>query len=445
MSDENVVTIDDQLVEAVKDINARLKGLETGAVESREAEINAAVQKAIADHAERTTATRKTEDEVEFQATQAKASYKSFVNSRTAKGSDNEEAQRLNDELLLMSKITQRPVQSLKGFGEFNALMKTLYTSNTGGGEEYIPTLLSNRLAEKVRLELRVAALFDDFVMPSQPFDWPLEGSDSSAYLVGESTSVIVGATVIANSDPGTAKVQFSAVKLGSKTIFSAEVDEDSLIPIMPYVEKKIAQAMANAVEDAIINGDTAGTHQDSDVLSAADHRKAWDGLRKLTNAGAKVALTTFSETNLRSIRGKMGKYGVNPRDLVYIVSPAGYNKFLDLDDVTTLDKYGPQAVVITGELAKFDGIPIMISEFVRENLNVTGVYDGITVNNTQAILARPDQFLIGRRRQLTVQSEKLIEEDQVKVVAHDRLHFRHINETPTASNFVGLGNDVAV
>jgi microcystin degradation protein MlrC len=48
-------------------------------------------------------------------------------------------------------------------------------------------------------------------------------------------------------------------------------------------------------------------------------------------------------------MRGTLGKYGVNPRRLVYLVSPVGLITMLGMDEVITLEKYGPNATVITG------------------------------------------------------------------------------------------------
>jgi len=50
---------------------------------------------------------------------------------------------------------------------------------------------------------------------------------------------------------------------------------------------------------------------------------------------------------------------------------------------VRTVDKYGQFATVLNGELGKIDGIPVIVSEKIRENLNASGVYDGTTTTKT--------------------------------------------------------------
>ena len=149
--------------------------------------------------------------------------------------------------------------------------------------------------------------------------------------------------------------------------------------------------------EDAIINGDTSGTF-DADTVANIDSRLAWDGLRIYAHKGSydMVDLSTFSTSNLLAMRSLMGKYGVNPNKLAWIVSVKGYSKFLSLPETMTMDKYGPKATILTGEQGKFLGSPIIVSEAVREDLNDTGVYDGTTTTYTEVILVYTPAFVLG-------------------------------------------------
>lgn len=70
-----------------------------------------------------------------------------------------------------------------------------------------------------------------------------------------------------------------------------------------------------------------------------------------------------------------MGVYGVNSAKLAYITSVAGYNAILSTDGLMLPRDMGPQANLINGQMANFDGSPIIISEFVRTDLESTGVY----------------------------------------------------------------------
>lgn len=322
------------------------------------------------------------------------------------------------------------PMKSLKAFHAYDELRKAMDTGTTGEGAEWIPTGFSAALWEKVRLALKVAGLHGRIAMPTDPYKLPIEGADATPYLVAENTEDN-GTNAATASTPGTGNVQFDAKKLGVRVFTSGEVEEDSIIPILDYVKGKIVKALVEGIEDATINGDTTATHQDSDVTSAVDHRKAWKGYRKLAISAAKVDLATFSTANLRTLRSKMGKYGVDPNELAWVCSLTTYlTKFLGLTEVVAVDKYGPQATVLTGELAKFDGIPIIVSEKVRENLNASGVYDGVTTTKTQLNLVRRDQFLYGDRRTIKLESDRDIEKDRTVTVASYRGDLQPFNAT---------------
>jgi HK97 family phage major capsid protein len=366
---------------------------------------------------------------------------------RSARPNLSVELQARADDIYLVSKLLRRDPRSLKMWGDFareaSELRKAMDTATSGEGLEWIPTGFSADLIQKVKLGLKVAALHGRFAMPTNPFKLPIDGADAVAYLTAESTSDT--ATKITASTPGSSNVTFDAVKLACRVLVSAELDEDSVVAILPLLRDKIVRALAEAQENATINGDTTATHMDGDVASASDVRKSWKGYRKLALAGAKVDCSTFNIANLRAIRAAMGKYGVNPNDLAWIAGVSVFNKMLSLGEVMTVDKYGRRATVLTGELAKLDGIPVIVSEFIRENLNASGVYDGVTTDNTVLPLVYRPAFLYGDRRSITlrVSHELYMETDQDVAIATQRLDFRPVQDA-TVEKIVGLGYNIA-
>ena len=129
-------------------------------------------------------------------------------------------------------------------------------------------------------------------------------------------------------STPGTAAATFDAEILGGRTLFSRSLEADSALAILPFAQRKLVLAFTNGEEMAILDGDTDGTHQDADVqaLGATDVRSSWDGLRKRALANAYAAVTTTTAANLGSIRALMGKWGVNPADLAFIIGVSAYH-----------------------------------------------------------------------------------------------------------------------
>lgn len=311
---------------------------------------------------------------------------------------------------------------------------KALTSTGTGTGDEFVPTDLSSELQRRLYLSSDLAALLAgrEVDMPSQPYDYPLSTTRPTFYLEGTEN------TAATASNPGTGKITLNAKKLMGQIDFSYELEEDSIIPVLPFVQEQLGEAAADAYESAVINGDTTATHMDSDTeLVAKAAERAFTGLRKLALAISvlKLDLSTggISEANLRAMKKAMKKYGVRVRDLVWICGAAGVNDVMGISNVSTLEKYGPRATILTGEIASFLGIPIIVSERCREDLNASGVYDGSTTTKGSILLARVDHFIPGRRRDFTVEAFRDVKSQQFNIVASFRRAFQP-KETPSAT-----------
>jgi HK97 family phage major capsid protein len=375
---------------------------------------------------------------------------KSMIKAEAAEGSDIQQIQRANDDLYIGMKLlgVDSPEQSpvLKQYIESNypAYSKGMGVgAGAGLGTEWIPTDFSNQLVRDVRLQLRVAALHPRFNMPTNPYTFPVEGADIDAYLVSEQTGdnadiASSGANRVPADTPGTSNLTFTAKKLGVRSIVSSEITEDSIIPIIPYVREKIALAMANAQEETTINGDVVATTLNIDGnTTATDRRHAYDGYRKAieqagTTSDASGGLTL---TKVRKLRTDMGKWGIDIGQLCYVVGINVYNQLLSLEQVITIDKFGPRATILNGQLGSLDGIPILVSEFVYENLDASGLNAGSGATS-QMILVRRDAFRYADRRQITLESMRRIETDQQVMVSLQRLDFKSMY-TPSSSNTV--------
>lgn len=329
--------------------------------------------------------------------------------------------------------------------GLSSALRKAMDSATATEGAEWIPTALSQDYIEKFRLEAKVAALFDDIPMPTNPFKLPYAGglSASNFSLVAESTSD--SPTASPASTMATSDQTLTAKKLKARLLWSDEFNEDSIIAVLPMLRKELATGGAEALEDCLINGDTTATHQDSDVTESTDRRKIWNGLRDQCPSGTKVDLGTFATATLLSILTKMGKYAVNPKDLAFITGARGYNYLRNLAETLTVDKYGAQATILNGELGKLAGIPIIISEYIRENLNATGVYDGTTTDNTVILVVNRRAPIIGTRGgvKLTFLSEAQVDQNQLIMSFRKALAYRWTASSTVTT--IGLAYNVAV
>lgn len=337
--------------------------------------------------------------------------------------------QQRSDELVLLSTamgVNPRDTQFFHT--QYLPALRAMDTQTTAEGTEFVPRDLSSQLIERVNLDLMVVALFPAIEMPTNPFDIP--GKAVSRVRLGTlaEATADTGQTKAKKVTPGTRKVTLTAKKFAGEALVSKEEVEDSIIAIMPFITEDLTEYMGADLEDAAINGDADGTHQDSDTTDADDPRAGWDGLRKSTLAAAKndAGNDALTVADLRANRADMGKYGVRPQKLAHILSIKGYIQLLGDSNLLTIDKYGPNATLLTGELGKVDNSPVIVSEYVRQDLNATGVYDGTTTNRSTAISVYTPGFVRGIRRGVTVQvlKELYAESDQDAILATTRQAF---------------------
>ena len=315
---------------------------------------------------------------------------------------DEERALRkFNDDVYITAALMRTDPRNLKMWQNFHegnsALKKAMDTATAGEGKEWVPTVLSADLIERYRLEAKVPALFDEFNMPANPWKLPTSLAEMTFHLIPESKSDEPSKTP--STQLTTGDLTMTAKKLRARSLWSEEVEEESIIAVLPRIKDNIAKSATKAVEDAIINGDTTATHQDSDVTDSKDHRKIFKGLRKYAIANSYSAdLSTFDKDTTLARITAMGKYGINISDLVWICSTVSYNKMRGLAELRTVDKYGPKATILTGEVGKLYGIPVVVSEKLRIDMNASGVYDGTTTSYSGIILVNHRMFALGNR-----------------------------------------------
>jgi hypothetical protein len=163
------------------------------------------------------------------------------------------------------------------------------------------------------------------------------------------------------------------------------------------------------------------------------DHRKHWIGLRHR----AFDTSCTVDSSGAQTFAGFMAAralldapHGV-AGDLVCITS-AEYliTKMLQFSEVVTVDKFGPQASILTGQLANLAGIPVVVSDFMTADLNDSGLYDNSTTNKTSLLIANVSRFLVGQYRAASVELDREISNGVTNVVATRRVAFGTVDST---------------
>jgi HK97 family phage prohead protease/HK97 family phage major capsid protein len=340
----------------------------------------------------------------------------------------------------------QNPAK-LKVYDRYKKLLdihlKALDTATAGEGYEWLPTGMSAILQEGLELERGLAKRLPRFSQPTKSYVWPLLTSDCTAYIVSEAISD-ANANTIAASTPGTSNITFTANGMGAGVWTSNEEIEDSIIAILPFMKKTLMKALINGEENALINGDNATTHQDTDVaaLGASDIRKIFDGLRfdALNTSGANYDIsTTLTYAKLLTTLSYAGKYGMIPGRGFFITSVLGYFKILGLSEFTGYSNFFVNMVAAKGALPNAIGHDIVPSAYSREVLDPNGV-NGASDNIHNAIIfVNPDGWMIGDRRIYTVEQANYMWTQQKAVVATQRIDFQKMvpsTDTPTSIGY---------
>lgn len=283
--------------------------------------------------------------------------------------------------------------------------LKAFGSTVVGAGDEWVPTMVSSQYIEEFELDRQVVEQFRSVNMPSSPYDVPIQTSPTVARRQPESCDP---ADNVAASNFGTSKLTMNAQKLVESMCLPEELNEDSAPQILALVRTEVSTAQGRAWETGIINGDDSGSHMDSDVTTTVDARTAWKGLRKLAianSATVNFGAAAVTVANLRAMRTLMGKFGVGERNLTWLVSAKVYNQFLSLPEVTTVDKFGPNATILRGALAALDGIPIIISEYQRDDLTAAGVKAASLSTFANVLLFNRSRFMWGVRRPMRVRA----------------------------------------
>lgn len=304
--------------------------------------------------------------------------------------------------------------------------LKAFGTSVSGYGAEYVPTLIASTYIPEFELSLDLQARFREIRMPQSPYKLPVVKNVLKAQKVAEGAAA--GAREF-----GTASLSMEAKKLESFYQVPEELNEDSAVDFLSIARQELLLSHQRAVESAIINGDDDGTHIDTDVqaLSSLVAEKIWKGLRRqaianAANGGTKSFGAALSTAGLIAMRAQMKQFGVDPADLVWICGPAVYAQLLGLPEILTADKAGPAAAtILRGAASSILGIPVVVSQHLKENLAATGTYDGTTTNKGSILLVNASRWYVGMRRAPQIRVvQDLPNYDRYLLAAYQRLDF---------------------
>ena len=377
------------------------------------------------------------------------------------------EVQKGLDESVILGALLRKPASATKHFKslldrspELQEFKKAMDSATADEGGDWVPTNLSPDLVAEVTQSGMIENMHPHITMPTQPYEIPLQIGRLTAYLATQQTASTGQTGVTKSATSGiTDKLTLTAVDLAVEVLTSKHLEEDSIVAILPFLRSEVVMSLMRGVEEACINGDTTGTHMDTDIeaAGATDRRTAWKGYRKLALENSYTvdfqgSGNGFDFDTFMKVRAKHGKYGINPADLFWVLSLQTFFKALTLKDtagnaiVTTVDKFGTRATALTGVLGVLGGQEIAVSEFARDDLNSSGV-NGASGNTLSAILSvQKSGFVFGDRRDARIQllDQLYAEYQQDALLSVIRKAFAPLRPIATNAS-VALGYNIAL
>jgi len=276
------------------------------------------------------------------------------------------------------------------------------YTTSAGDIDQEV-----SRLIEKeVTLNLRTAGLFREIPVMGAATVLPIQPDvESATFQTGAAASGNLENRGASDNTFKVNQVILNAYRLISQTFMDNDVDEQVLINLMPMLVESVARAHARAVDNAIINGSGS-------ITGLNDYATANSATLGI---GAGAALTAAA---LLGCRKDMGKYGINPTDVAYIVSQARYYELIEDTGFADITDVGSDiATKITGAIGAVYGSPVIVSDSFVAEADTAAVAIAVNLRN----------YVIPRLRGVTVETDYEVGNQRRVIVATQSLGFEEL------------------
>jgi HK97 family phage prohead protease len=214
-----------------------------------------------------------------------------------------------------------------------------------------------------------------------------------------------------------------STKKLISQSYLGNETEEDAILPILPLIRESIVRSHARAMENALLLGNNADGQFGTSGAS-------FDGIWHLAEADSDVtqsatafASDTVTAAELLALRKNMGKYGINPSDVVYIVSSTVYYNLLEDAEFQDVNLVGDMATKLNGEIGMVFGSKVIVSD----------EFPAAATNMPAAIAVYPKNYVMPRLRGVTIESDYEVANQRRVLVASQRIGFTDLIDGATS------------
>lgn len=316
-------------------------------------------------------------------------------------------------------------------------------------GDEWVGTAYGTELWNTIRVGTPLLSRIMAYAVPQRPgaetMSFPLEGGDPTWYKVAQASDLTSNpggtpSNTVTASKMGTAQQSRAMAKIGARTLWTMELDEDTVVNYVSELRRQLIESGMETLESLVIDGDTeAGASANiNDIAGTPAGTEYWlalNGFRKLalvTNtANSRSGGTLGSDDFLATAKlmGIAGRNAVDKMRTAFVIDLNTMWKALELSDVKTRDVFSG-ATIEGGNLTRIFGYDVIATGNMHKanqdatyglKANTAGKLDLDTASNntTGSILAvRFDQWRPGYRRQMTMETTRIPAADATEIVA---------------------------
>lgn len=325
------------------------------------------------------------------------------------------------------------------------------FNDQAGSGAEFIPDQFVADLYQTFQVPTQIRGMLTRIQADRNTLLIPRMNRGGRPYIKGE---VLVDDPLAkyTSSTPSTGQETINIKGLAVRYVLDDAAVEDSALSILPILSNSIANDIEAAWADCALNGDTAATHQDaiaswnirnrwgaSGLGGSSDHRRTFKGFRAAAYDQASTANQAGAVTSAEILSGmsSLGELGAS-EGLVMVVSPEMLvSQLLGLDEVITVDKLGPQATILSGQIASIFGMPIVVSRYMGADLHTDGLFTGAN-NQTGYVIFNKSSYYLYERRGIVLEQDKNITAGAINLVATYRGVMGSPDQSTTNNVFYG-------
>ena len=328
----------------------------------------------------------------------------------------------IEDAWLLAKALGKRNIEDTN-YGK-SVMEKQNAHSGVGVSSADFEQTVSTNIERDIELQLVLAPLFREIAMTSATQILPI--LPDSGYAEFTSNQAATGSSPHGNlaQTGDTYGSPFGGIDLTERTLSTKklistsylgnETEEDAILPVLPLIRESMIRSHARGIENSILAGDDADGVYGTSGAAAEGLLHLARNDSDYTQSSTAFASESLTALHLLAARKNMGKYGLNPSEVVFVVSLTSYYQLLEDAEFQDVNLVGNAATKLSGEIGSVFGTKIIVSpEFATA-----------AVSKFYACAVYARNFVRPVLRGMTVESDYEVANQRRVLVASQRVGF---------------------